>query len=105
MSAVDPGPDAVVRHTRDALAGFRLLARSRYLRGIALYLLLFTMTSTFIYVEQANMIAAHFPSDAERTQAFARLDFYTNLLTLITQIFLTRQIIRAIGVEIGRAHV
>ena len=90
--ACDPEP------TRDAMAGFRLIASSRYLQTLSLYMLLFTITSTFIYLEQANMIASHFKSDAERTQAFARLDLYTNLLTLTVQLLLTRQIIRTVGV-------
>ena len=84
--------------TRDAFAGFRLIAASRYLTVLSLYMLLFTTTSTLVYVEQAQMIATHFASDTERTRAFARLDFYTNALTLLTQLFLTRQIIRIIGV-------
>jgi len=84
--------------TRDALAGFRLIAGSRYLKVLSLYMLLFTVTSTLVYVEQARMIATHFASDTERTQAFARLDFYTNALTLLAQLFLTRQIIRLVGI-------
>ncbi|MBI1302976.1 MAG: MFS transporter [Phycisphaera sp.] len=92
-------PDGAEREpTRDALAGFRLIAGSRYLKVLSLYMLLFTVTSTLVYVEQARIIATHFASDTERTQAFARLDFYTNALTLLAQLFLTRQIIRLIGV-------
>jgi len=92
-------PDGSTREpTRDALAGFRLIAGSRYLKVLSLYMLLFTVTSTLVYVEQARMIATHFASDTERTQAFARLDFYTNTLTLVAQLFLTRQIIRVLGI-------
>lgn len=91
-------PPAGREPTGDAMAGFSLIIRSRYLQALAIYMLLFTITSTFIYLEQANMIAAKFPNDAERTKAFANLDLYTNLLTLATQLFLTRQIIRLIGV-------
>ncbi len=84
--------------TSDALAGFRLIVNSRYLQTLSLYMLLFTITSTFIYLEQANMIAAKFPDADARTKAFANLDLYTNLLTLVTQLFLTRQIIKYIGI-------
>ncbi|MBL8760671.1 MAG: MFS transporter [Phycisphaerae bacterium] len=91
-------PSASREPTADALAGFRLIKNSRYLQTLSLYMLLFTITSTFIYVEQANMIAAKFPDADARTKAFANLDLYTNLLTLVTQLFLTRQIIRFIGV-------
>lgn len=84
--------------TGDAMAGFRMILASRYLQTLSLYMLLFTITSTFIYLEQANMIAEKFPDADARTKAFANLDLYTNLLTLATQLFLTRQIIKYIGV-------
>lgn len=82
----------------DTMAGFRLIARSRYLQTLSLYMLLFAITSTFVYLEQANMIAKAFPDNAARTKAFANLDLYTNTFTLATQLFLTGQIIKRIGV-------
>ena len=98
MNTGSPAHAAGREPTADALAGFRLILHSRYLQTLSLYMLLFTITSTFIYLEQANMIAAKFTSEADRTKAFANLDLYTNLLTLVTQLFLTRQIIKVIGV-------
>ena len=87
LNAGSPSHAAGREPTSDALAGFRLIVKSRYLQTLSLYMLLFTITSTFIYLEQANMISAKFKTDAERTQAFANLDLYTNLLTLATQCF------------------
>lgn len=98
MNTGSPAHAAGREPTADALAGFRLILHSRYLQTLSLYMLLFTITSTFIYLEQANMIAAKFTSEADRTKAFANLDLYTNLLTLVTQLFLTRQIIKVIGI-------
>lgn len=77
--------------------GFKLIAHSPYLQKIALYMLLFTITATVLYVEQARVISAHFPDRAARTKAFASLDLWTNAITLFTQLFLTARIIRWIG--------
>jgi AAA family ATP:ADP antiporter len=80
-----------------ALDGFRHIARSPYLQKIALYMLLFTVTATVLYVEQARVISATFPDRAARTKAFASLDLWTNAITLFTQLFLTARVIRWIG--------
>ncbi len=98
LNAGTPAHAAGREPTSDAMAGFRMIVNSRYLQTLSLYMLLFTMTSTFIYLEQANMIAEKFPDADARTKAFANLDLYTNLLTLVTQLLLTRQIIKFIGV-------
>jgi len=79
------------------LAGFTAVLRSRYLAGICLYMLLFTATSTFLYVEQANVVAGAFADPAERTRLFALIDLAVGLLTLATQLFATGRLIRRIG--------
>ena len=62
------GPHPPLRAAGDArlgggaLAGLALIARSRYLQGVALYLLLLTFAATFIYMEQGRIVAAHFPT-------------------------------------------
>lgn len=90
--------EAAPEPSSDALAGFKLIASSRYLQMLAFYMLLFTITSTFIYNEQATMIDHAFPSREARANAFANIDLYTNLLTLGMQLLATRQIIATIGV-------
>ena len=80
-----------------ALDGFRLLAGSPYLQKIAIYMLLFTITATVLYVEQARVISSMYPDRAARTKAFASLDLWTNTITLLTQVFLTARVIRWIG--------
>lgn len=60
-------------------------------------MLLFTVTATVLYVEQARVISATFPDRAARTKAFASLDLWTNAITLFTQLFLTARVIRWIG--------
>ncbi|MBI4913798.1 MAG: MFS transporter [Acidobacteria bacterium] len=90
--AREPGPGA--------LEGLRLLGSSPYLRLMAAYLLLFTITSTLLYLEQGRIVAKTFSGTAARTAAFARLDLWTNLLTLGTQLLFTGRILRRIGIGI-----
>lgn len=91
--AHEPGPDPV--------EGFRLIAASPYLQTMVVYMLLFTATSSLLYFEQARVIEAAFPERDERTAALARIDLATNVLTLVTQLFVTRQILRYLGVLAG----
>jgi ATP:ADP antiporter, AAA family len=84
----------------NAFAGLGLLVRSRYLFGIVLYMLLFTTTSTFLYLEQARIVAAKFSDTGARTQFFAVIDFAVSCLTLFLQVALTARVIRRFGVPI-----
>ena len=86
----EPGPGP--------LEGLRLIATSRYLQLICAYILLFTITSTFLYLQQGSIVERAFSGTAARTAAFARIDLWVNVLTLATQVFLTGRIITALGV-------
>jgi len=74
------------------------VARSPYLLGICLFLLLYSISSTLIYFEQARIVRASFPDAASRTAFFARIDLYVNLLTAFTQLFFTGRILAWLGV-------
>ncbi|HEX9443235.1 MAG TPA: MFS transporter, partial [Candidatus Binatia bacterium] len=74
--------------------------RSPYLLGIGLYMLLYSITSTFLYFEQAGIVAKSFADRAARTEFFARVDLLVNVLTLASQLFLTERILRALGVAL-----
>ena len=80
-----------------ALAGVKLFLRSTYLLGIAVFLLLFTIGSTFLYLEQARIVRASFHDAASRTAFFARMDIGVNVLTAITQAFFTGRLLPALG--------
>lgn len=73
-------------------AGIRLVFVSPYLGGISAYLLLLTTTATFLYMEQARVVASEFASSAERTRLFAGIDLVVNSLTLVTQVFITNRL-------------
>jgi len=80
-----------------ALAGLRLIVRSPYLLGICLLILFYTTLSTFLYFQQAQIVRDNFVDPAQRTAVFAAMDFATNALTLVIQVFLTGRIVRALG--------
>jgi AAA family ATP:ADP antiporter len=88
--AREPGPDFK--------QGLRLIGQSRYLQLICLYIVLFTITSTLLYLSQGEIVARSFHGTAERTAAFARLDLWGNLLTLALQLFVTSRLLRGLGV-------
>jgi AAA family ATP:ADP antiporter len=83
-----------------ALAGVIHAFKSPYLLGIAVYMLLYSITSTFLYFEQAAIVARSFADRAARTAFFARIDLIVNVLTLAGQIFLTERTLRALGVAL-----
>lgn len=86
------------------LEGIRHVLASPYLLGIAALLMLFTVASTFLYFQQAAVVAEVFGDDrAGRTRLFATIDLAVNVLTLVTQVFLTGRILRWVGVGAGLA--
>ena len=79
-------------------AGFSLVLRSSYLLGIALFIVLFTTLSTFLYFEQAHIIAQNISDPAQRTTLFAAIDLAVNTLTVLTQMFITGRLMPRLGV-------
>lgn len=88
----EPGPKV--------FEGLRLLARSPYLLLLCAYLLLYTITSTFLYLQQGEIVARSFAGGAARTAAFARIDFWVNALSLIGQLFLTGHLVKRLGLGV-----
>ena len=85
------------------LDGIRTALSSPYLLGIVGYMLLYTITATFLYLLQAEVISANVSDRAAQTVFFARIDLTVNSLTAIIQIFLTGRIVRRIGVALALA--
>ncbi len=79
-------------------AGVTRTLASPYLLNIALFMLLFSVTSTFLYFEQAGIAKRSFPDRASQTAFFASVDLAVNVLTLGVQLFLTGRIAQAIGI-------
>jgi AAA family ATP:ADP antiporter len=79
------------------LAGVRLTFSSPYLLGICSYLAILTMTATVLYFEQTRLVSEYLDQPEARTRLFSTLDFITNLLTWLTQVFITRRLIGRFG--------
>jgi AAA family ATP:ADP antiporter len=92
-SPVEPG--------RDIWAGFTLIARSSYLQLMVVYMLLFTMTTTFLYFEQARILKETVDDSAARIGLLARIDLLVNTLTLLLQMFVTGRLLTWLGVTGG----
>ena len=85
------------------LAGITHTVRSPYLLNISLYILLYSITSTFLYFQQAAIVRDYFPDRASRTTFFAGVDLAVNVLTLGVQLFVTSRFLRAFGVAVTAA--
>lgn len=79
-------------------AGLVLVARSRYLLGIGAFVILLATASTFLYFEQAKLVAAAFPTRAQQTQVFSALDATVQALTIVIQLFFSGRVARRYGV-------
>jgi AAA family ATP:ADP antiporter len=82
------------------VAGISHTFRSPYLLNVCLFILLFTVTSTFLYFQQASIARDYFADRASRTAFFAQVDLLVNALTLAVQLFLTARILRTLGVAL-----
>lgn len=79
-------------------AGLTLVMRSRYLLGISLFVILLATASTFLYFEQARLVAEAYPSRAQQTQVFSALDATVQALTILVQLFFSGRVARRYGV-------
>src|SRR5206468_65684 len=77
--------------------GITHIYRSPYLFGLFLFILLYTLTSTWAYFQQSELTKAGFTDRAARTAFFAKLDLSVNSLTLLLQIFLTGRLMKYLG--------
>jgi len=84
-------------------AGVTHVFKSSYLANVGVYILLFTITSTFLYFQQAEIARQSFPDRGARTAFFAQVDLSVNILTLGAQLFATARVLKAIGVSLTLA--
>jgi ATP:ADP antiporter, AAA family len=81
-------------------AGITRVLGSPYLFNLAVFLLLFSVTSTFLYFQQAAIVSRSFGDRAAQTAFFASVDLVVNVLTLVVQLFLTGRIVLLLGVAL-----
>jgi AAA family ATP:ADP antiporter len=85
------------------LAGFVKTLSSPYLLNTALFLLLYAVTSTLLYFDQATVVSHSFSSRSAQTAFFAMVDLTVNVLTLVIQLSLTGRLVRWLGVGMALA--
>jgi len=81
--------------------GITEVVQQKRLQGIALFIWLYTTLATFLYFQQAHIVAGAFADSDDRTTTFALIDLGVNLLTVGLQLFVTGRLLQGIG--IGRS--
>ena len=85
------------------LAGIYHTVRSPYLLGVSAFLLLYSVTSTFVYSQQAAIVAHDLTDRAAQTVFFSNINFGVNTVALVLQLFFTGRIVLTLGVALALA--
>jgi len=102
VAALAGGPND--RPRTSVFSGMALVFRMPYLREICLYTVFYTLSSAFLYFEQASIVSDTIKNADKqvqqglRTALFAHIDLYVNCLTLLMQLFATGRIVVWLGV-------
>lgn len=78
--------------------GARTVWRSPYLRSICVYLLLFLVSSGFLYRLKAHYAHDFFEDRGARTAFYANIEIVSNVLTLALQFLVTGKLLQRLGV-------
>ena len=78
----------------------RTLLRSPYLLGLALFLMIYTLTNTWAYSQQSDLAGHQLHDRAARTSFLANIDIAVNTITVLIQVFLTGRLMKWFGVGI-----
>lgn len=78
-------------------AGFTLVLDSPRLRAICGYVLLLSLTGTFLYLEQMTLVEAAIADPGERTALFAYIDLAVNTTTIVLQTVVLGRLLPRIG--------
>lgn len=100
-----PAGASSAEHRRQPLggnpfAGATAVFRSPYLAGIALFVLLLATVTTFLYFEQAKLVAERFTDKEEQTQVFGLIDTVVQTLAILSQLFITGRVAQKLGVGV-----
>ena len=76
------------------------IARSPYLLGLAAFLIIYTLTNTWAYFQQADLTQHQLHDRAARTSFLANIDISVNTITVLIQLFLTGRLMKWFGVGI-----
>jgi AAA family ATP:ADP antiporter len=77
--------------------GLKLLFKSPYLGGIALWVFLLSFAGTMLYLLQADFVANASDDPSERLRIFARIEKWVAILTIAMQMLATGRLITKFG--------
>ncbi|NUT79882.1 NTP/NDP exchange transporter [Pseudomonas brassicacearum] len=80
-------------------SGLTAVLRSPYLLGIAGFVVLLATISTFLYFEQARLVAEHYPDREAQVRIFGTIDIIVQAGALLSQLFITGRIAPRLGVR------
>jgi AAA family ATP:ADP antiporter len=81
-------------------AGFKRVFTSGYLSGIALFVFLMAAVSTFLYLQQAELLQVHFPERSERTAFLGRIELAVNIGVVLMQMFAVGRLTTRFGLPV-----
>jgi AAA family ATP:ADP antiporter len=84
--------------TGNPFSGMTAVFRSPYLLGIAGFVVLLATVSTFLYFEQARLVAELFPDRQAQVRVFGTIDFIVQAGALLSQLFITGRIAPKLGI-------
>jgi len=87
----------------DFFAGFTDFLGHRFLLAIGLFILLYTMMSTFVYFELKNVMVDY--DRAIRSQYWGMMDLVVNALAIVTALFATGRLATNLGLKVTLALV
>jgi AAA family ATP:ADP antiporter len=86
-------------------SGMTAVLKSPYLLGIAGFVVLLATVTTFLYFEQARLVAELFPDRDAQVRVFGTIDFVVQAGALISQLFISGRIAQKLGVRVLLAMV
>jgi AAA family ATP:ADP antiporter len=81
-------------------AGFKRVFTSGYLSGIALFVFLMAAVSTFLYLQQAELLQVHFPERSERSAFLGRIELVVNVGVVLMQMFAVGRLTTKFGLPV-----
>jgi AAA family ATP:ADP antiporter len=84
-------------------AGMLHALGSPYLLSVGAFLLLYSMTSTFAYFQQQDIVSLSIKERGAQTAFLATIDVGVNSLALLVQLFLTGRVVAVLGVSLALA--
>ena len=101
-------PQDIQRDSQQPLGGSSLsgiieIFKSPYIAGIALWVFFLSLSGTFLYFQQQNIVAAASENSESRIQIFAGIELAVSILTIIIQLAGTGRLITRFGVGTAAA--